>query len=116
MLQNSEALTRNYSNAKPFPHIISDNFLPDIVAEKILSDFPERENPSWLSLPTEDQKNKLYMTDLEAFPDSIHHLLNELNSGIFIKLLEKITNIKELITDPKFTGGGLHDISTGGNI
>src|SRR5205085_3553897 len=42
-------------------------------------------------------------------------VLDELQSGPFLQLLERITGIERLIPDPYLEGGGLH-LSTGGGI
>jgi len=38
----------------------------------------------------------------------------ELNSSTFLKFLEKLTGIKNLLTDPHLQGGGIHQIERGG--
>ena len=41
--------TKNYIDAKPYPHIVFDNFLPDNIAKIISSEYPELDkiNDSW---------------------------------------------------------------------
>jgi len=43
-------------------------------------------------------------------------VLRALNSGIFVRFLEKLTQIDHLIPDPHFVGAGLHELQNGGRL
>lgn len=102
-----------YINAKPFPHIVLDNFLPEPVLENILQEFPDVKASGWRKSERTTEKK------LDSFPeldmgDETRFLLYQLNSSIFISFLEKLTGISGIIPDPHFQGGGLHQIERGG--
>ena len=40
---------QQYIDAKPFPHIIIDDFLPEYVLNEILEEFPKPEQIKWQS-------------------------------------------------------------------
>ena len=36
-----------YNTAKPFPHVVIDNFLPEAVTQRILDEFPSPDSEDW---------------------------------------------------------------------
>ena len=104
---------QQYMDAKPFPHIIIDDFLPEYVLNEILEEFPKPEQIKWQSFQTQNEK-KLASTSELQMGDKTRLLLYQLNSSIFVNFLEKLTGIDGIIPDPHFIGGGLHQIEKGG--
>jgi 2OG-Fe(II) oxygenase superfamily len=104
-----------YKNAKPFPHMYFDNFLPEEAAEAALNDFPQPKQLTWTEFdrPTE---RKLAFDVVEKLPPSIRTVLYFLNSRPMLNFLEILTGIKGVIPDPYYVGGGLHQIKPGGNL
>lgn len=111
----------NYLAARPFPHAAFDNFIADDVIDLVLANFPP---PSagidWrqLSLTSDAgeqvQFNKQGMPHLFRIPAPLRQLVWELNSGTFLRSLEKLTGIANLIPDPSLRGSGLHQVLPGG--
>ena len=112
----ADDLAEQYQNAKPFPFILIENFLPGAVAEAVAADLPGKGSPDWKKLPTEDQKGKHVLADESKLPLIIRALIQELNSGYFLRFLEKLTGIPDLIADTKLVGGGVHMIERGGKL
>ncbi len=113
---NIEKLKESYKNAKPFPHVVIDNFLDKNVAELAYKDvqyiYP---NEKWWKY--ESPLERKYATDKwELFPSNIRLLLAYLNTGMFMKTFEEISGIKSLIPDPNLRGGGIHCILPGGKL
>jgi len=106
-------LAKEFSNAVPVPHILLDSMLVNYI--EISHSFPPREWPHWQGLGDSYQQNKVSCRKSELFPNSIHNLVNELNSPSFLSFLELLTGIKKLIPDPYLEGGGLH-LSTAGGV
>ena len=111
-----EGLAQTYRQAKPFPFIVIDNFLPTAIAEAVANAIPDKSSPDWTRLPTDDQRGKRTLADESRLPSVIRSLIHELNSGHFLRLIEKITGIDDLISDTKLVGGGLHMIGRGGKL
>ncbi|NES82115.1 MAG: 2OG-Fe(II) oxygenase, partial [Moorea sp. SIO2B7] len=105
-----------YSQGKPFPHIIIDDFVPDEeILDKILEEFPKPGSIDWKTFDNVSEK-KLASTSEIQMGEMTRMLLYQLNSATFINFLEKITGIEGIIPDPHFVGGGLHQIETGGYL
>ncbi len=111
-----------YNAAKPFPHVVIDNFLPHHVAKQALVEFPPPNAPLWLDWRKRDtvhQPRKLGVGSADRLAQaspSLQHILFTLNSSAMIEFLETLTGIQGLIPDPHFTGGGLHQILPGGKL
>ena len=110
-----------YVQADPYPHIMLEDFLSPAVTESLVAEFPTpQEQPAWRKIRAQStagdlvQYNKLGMPLIEEMPPVIRELLWEMNSGTFLRFLEKLTGVEGLIADPKLRGGGLHQILPGG--
>jgi hypothetical protein len=110
-----------YINGDPFPHIALDDFVGDDVVDAVLESFPAPSaDINWRQLVATGsdgekvQFNKQGMPHLFKIPALARQLIWELNSGTFIRSLEKLTGIENLIPDPSLRGGGLHQILPGG--
>src|SRR6266850_1534995 len=112
----AEVLGQQYQNARPFPFIVIDNFLPDAIVEAVAEAVPDRTSADWTKLPTDDQRGKRVLTDESRVPIPIRALIHELNSGYFLRFLEVLTGITDLISDTKLIGGGVHMIERGGKL
>tara|TARA_Y100001968_G_scaffold325111_1_gene365809 strand:+ start:490 stop:1320 length:831 start_codon:yes stop_codon:yes gene_type:complete len=116
--QLAENLKINYSEAKPFPHIVIDDLFDKSILNNICNDFPDLsadKSSTKFSSPSEIKLSSK-RGDLQQ-PQSIKSLLRFLNSHDFIEFLQIITSIKEpLVPDPHFIGGGLHETKRGGHL
>lgn len=109
----AEKYHEQYANAKPFPHVMIDDFLPEEVLNKVLDEFPGSKQIDWISFDGDVQKKLGSKTEEQMGPFT-RFLMYQLNSATFIKFLEKLTGIEGLIPDPHFWGGGLHQIKPNG--
>ena len=117
----AEQRTTDYAQAEPFPHILLEDFLSTSALDRLLAEFPgPEEQLSWRKIRAESdaaglvQYNKLGMPVIDEMPPAIRELVWELNSGTFIRFLELLTGIDQLIVDPKLRGGGIHQVMPGG--
>ena len=89
----AEQEQKRYTNANPFPHIVIDNFFDENILNEILKEFPTN-----LELKGENYNNKaekkLTLNNIEDLSITTVNFINFLNSSIFVKFLQKITNIK----------------------
>lgn len=92
---------------KPFKYLVIDNFLDYEVAEFIWEHYPDVSDGVWDNTTYIDQRNKFQKRSFEK-GDVFDRFFKELNSPEFLKFLEAITGIKDLIGDENLFGGGLH--------
>ncbi len=108
-----QELAAKYAAGDPFPHIAIDDFLPRDVAEAVLAEFPEPGQIDWHNYNRQTEV-KLVCADEQKFGPVTRQLFYQLNSLPFLRFLEKLTGIGNLIPDPLLRGGGLHQIRRGG--
>jgi hypothetical protein len=111
----------SYAQATPFPHVMIENFLTPDAVDSLLSEFPAPGDAvTWRKVRAETesgelmQYNKLGMPHVEDMSPALQELMWELNSGTFLRFLEKLTGVSGLLADPKLRGGGLHQVLPGG--
>jgi hypothetical protein len=105
-----------FRKGAPFPYVVIDDFLPREIAESLVDTFPDPGSPIWVTQPTDDQRFKLATTDEAKIPPLQRYVLFALNSGEFLRFLERLTGIDSLIADTKLVGGGMHQILPGGKL
>ena len=108
------ALRAQYDDAKPFPHIVIDDFLPPEVLEMCLRDFPS------ISVGSDTFNRAQEKLKTQFNPDYLQKNLRSLfysfNSRPFIKVLENICGIRGLTPDPYFLGAGFHETRNTGYL
>lgn len=108
------ALATTYQGAKPFPHIVLDDFLEASVLSKVAESFPSSENKRYFD--RDQERFKFQYPPNEVSSGLVRNLFAELNGQAFLGFLEELTGIKGLLPDPYFEGGGLHETKTGGHL
>jgi hypothetical protein len=68
----------------------------------------------WNELGDRYQQSKRACADLDMIPEPFRALIRELSAPRFLRALEQITGIKQLLPDPYLVGGGLHLSGPGG--
>jgi Rps23 Pro-64 3,4-dihydroxylase Tpa1-like proline 4-hydroxylase len=107
-----DLLKKQWDSKKPFRYLVVENFLVSTKAEEVLSSYPPVDQSTWDGTTYINQKNKFQQRE---FPSGSVFLevFEELNSPAFLKHIEYITDIENLIPDEKLFGGGLHQSRTG---
>jgi hypothetical protein len=104
-----------YVSAKPYPHVVLDDFFDPALLDLVLEEFPKPGQIRWQRFEN-DQEIKLASSTEASFGPVTRLLLYHLNSITFLDFLSHVTGIPHLIADPCFEGGGLHQIVRGGKL
>jgi hypothetical protein len=115
MSEIASSARTSYAGAKPFPHVVIDDFLDPQLLEVVLSEFPKPGEIKWQRFDNE-REIKLASASESSFGPTTRLLLYHLNSITFLEFLSTVTGIADLIPDPCFDGGGLHQIAPGGKL
>lgn len=107
-------LERQWSSAKPFSHIVIDNFLPQDIAEKVAEEFPDADSDFWYEYANPLEIKKA-CSDWNKFPPSIYQVFNALMSDKIESALSILTK-KSVVADSGLHGGGLHCHKAGGKL
>ena len=111
---NLENYKKQWTESKPFNHIIIDNFLNAIISQDVAKEFPNFESDSWKLYNNAIEIKKL-LNHWDKFGPQTYKLFNYLNSREFISQLEKLTDC-DLFADFGLNGGGLHTHKRGGKL
>jgi len=105
----------SYLTAQPFPHVVFENFFDPNLLELVLAEFPKPGEIRWQKFDNA-QEIKLASAAETSFGSATRLFLYHLNSATFLQFLSSVTGIDNLIPDPRFEGGGLHQIVRGGKL
>jgi len=101
-------LKNEYIKNDPYPHIIIDNFLEEKLCKDLEMSFPKHKEDFWLKYNNPVEKKLLYNKLDNIMPEKIKDTLLLLNDSWFLEKLEVLTDIGNLVSDPKMHGGGMH--------
>lgn len=109
-----EKRAQEYQTAAPFPHIVMEDFLSTDVLRGVLDQFPDRNGRSYFDRAQERFKYQFDPNTVDS--PRVRNLLAELNGEPFLAFLSAMTGIEGLISDPYYSGGGLHETLSGGHL
>lgn len=113
--RRAEELREQYQKAKPFPHIAIDDFFPPDVVEAVLAEFPDPSGVAWQKFDNARER-KLACREERLLGPAARGLIWQMNSQVFLRFLEIMSGIENLISDPQLSGGGMHQILRGGKL
>jgi Rps23 Pro-64 3,4-dihydroxylase Tpa1-like proline 4-hydroxylase len=111
-----------YKSGGPFPHIVIDNFLSSSTYQLISRSFPKKNHAIWKTPTNKHTVGKSVTKNGELglkeflYSENARRFFFELNSGLFLTFIEKLTGISGLIPDPYFSEGGFHRTAAGGYL
>jgi hypothetical protein len=113
-----DQLRQEFRSAHPFPHIKMDNFLQPDVAREIAAAYPTFDNALSMGFQFNalNEQRKVQVTDSTRFPGPVARLNEALASPAFLRDLEYITGIPNLLADARLAGGGMHLTGPGGRL
>lgn len=113
----AEGQRADYLLAQPFPHAVIDDFLPQALALAVLAAFPQpTDEVGWDRYAAPGFEIKLATSSREKLSVTIMSLIDTMNSDVFLRFVEKLTGIEDLLPDPQLRGGGVHLVGQGGQL
>lgn len=112
----SEHNRTSFKNAKPFNHVVIDNFFKDSVASKIAAEFPMHNDPVWTVSYDNPLEVKKACSHWDKFPKSIYEAMYYLCSKEFVASIEHIVGRPQVHADYGMHGGGMHSHSQNGKL
>jgi hypothetical protein len=113
-VREGRARATDYQTALPFPHIVMEDFVDAGVLRRLVEQFPAHEGRDYFDRPQERFKFQFDPNTVES--GIVRNLLAELNGEPFLAFLSEMTGIQGLISDPYYSGGGLHETLAGGHL
>jgi hypothetical protein len=113
MQRERGSLRASYLASKPYPHVVVDGFFDEDVLDQTVADFPRREERDWNTWATVSERKQTSRGITQLSPFTQMFFL-QLCSEPFLEHLRYITGFPDLVMDPLFHGGGLHESARGG--
>jgi hypothetical protein len=113
LVADRQAIAARYRAATPYPHVALDGVFDPTVLDRVAADFPAETPRDWVAY---DTANEIKRTSrgLVGVPAYANAFLWQLCSEPFLAWLREVTGIEDLVADPMFHGGGLHESFRGG--
>lgn len=112
--EKGKELASSYRDARPFPHVVIENFLDAELLRTVADSFPPTNGKRYFDRSQERLKYQFHAN--ESSSGLVRNLFAELNGRAFLGFLEEMTGIRGLISDPYLDGGGLHLTRPGGHL
>lgn len=113
---NYVSLRNKFLNAKPFNHIVIDNFFNEDFANKIAESFFAHNDSTWTVSYDNPVEKKKACSHWDKFPTPIYSALFYLCSKQFTNHLSDITGNDTIIADYGLHGGGMHSHGRTGKL
>jgi hypothetical protein len=110
---------RAYRAAQPYPHVVIDGLLGAPRAAAVAAAFPAPTHPGWKRRDHAEQAGRLSQLQRTGFAGvapELRTLLTELTAMAFLDFLAALTERRDLIADPHFTGAGPIATLPGGHL
>jgi hypothetical protein len=108
----------DYRRAKPWPHAVIDDFLPEEMAVEAFLAFPNADDPIWKAhgreFTGEGKSRKLEMGKRAAMPEALQKVVDLVHGPAALDKLKAMTGFDDLTPDPSLYGGGLNLVEPGG--
>ena len=104
-----------FNNAKPYKHLVIDEFLEPQIAEGLLKDFPIF-NPNTSLNEFGKPGPKCVINDIKSISHNYENFYEFINSENFLLHISKLTGIGNLLPDPQMYGGGTHENIEGAEL
>lgn len=104
---HGNSLRERYLSARPFPHLVLDDFLTPALLEGVLREFPAF-RPELAVSENGVSEGKMVQSDIASLGPAFLALDELLRGPDFLALLSRVTRIEGLLADPSYYGGGVH--------
>lgn len=123
LARRAAALRESFRTARPFQHVVLEDFVPPEIMALLVREFPGPADIAWdMHGPGRTQWSrdpriaKLATSDETKFGAFTRHFMAQLNSATFVRFLEELTGIPEILPDVTYSHCGLHSTGPGGRL
>jgi Rps23 Pro-64 3,4-dihydroxylase Tpa1-like proline 4-hydroxylase len=101
---------------EPYKHLVIDNFFEKELADQCLNNFPDINDPNWEFSNDKNIEIKYRSKWNSEFdiPEGVVDVIRIMNGADFLNSISGLFEIKKLIPDSYFSGGGLNVTKRGG--
>lgn len=103
-----------FRTAKPFPHIVVDDFWFHTELERVAAEFPAPTDPRWKTYPDPKEYGKRAMDNPDHWGVEVSQMMAHLRSPAMCQAIEELTGYQNVTSDA--LGGGMHMTGTDGRL
>jgi 2-oxoglutarate-Fe(II)-dependent oxygenase superfamily protein len=108
LIRHADQHRESFLNARPFRHVMIENFFAPALAERLLSEFPTFDRKLAMNEMGE-LGGKAVNTKIREISPAYEELYEMIGSREFLDLMSRLSGIPDLLMDPKLYGGGTHE-------
>lgn len=101
-----------FARAEPFPHLVADGLFAPAALRAMAAEFGDVAD-GWTYWHHVNER-KRGLSDRRRMGPATRDVLSALEDASFVRLLERLTGVPALLSDPHLDGGGLHETLPGG--
>lgn len=109
VLTDLARLHREFDSARPFRHVVIDNFLKPEIADALLEQFPGVKDPSKLLNEFGTPNPKSAISEVRSLAAPYVEMDDYIQTDEFLNAMSVITGIPDLRYDPWYYGAGTHE-------
>ena len=114
LYSQAEDFHQQFVNAKPFKHVVLENFFQEDSLNSLIDEFPSFQNTKGFSNDAGQKRGvKGAKSNVRDFGPVFRKLDEFIQGEKFLRLMEKISGIPELCYDPNYQGAGIHENFSG---
>jgi hypothetical protein len=110
-----EALSKEFREADPFPHVVIEDFFSPDMAERLLEDFPSFQD-RYARGEMGDVGRKAEHRNVRDISDAYREVDDFIQTPEFLNLMSEISGISGLMYDAEYHGGGTHENVDGASL
>jgi 2OG-Fe(II) oxygenase superfamily len=107
-LRSRAGTPAQFRSARPFPHVVIEDFFSDEFARRLLEEFPAFD-PELARNEAGKVGRKAVRTSVRDISPAYRELDDFIQTPEFLGLVSDITGIPDLLYDPDYYGGGTHE-------
>jgi hypothetical protein len=104
----ADELRETFLDARPFRHVVIDDFFENDYAERLLDEFPSFDRRLAMS-ENGNIGGKAVNTKIAAISPAYEDLYGFISSQPFLEFVSRLSGLPDLILDPAMYGGGTHE-------
>lgn len=108
------AATAEFEAARPFPHLVVDDFLRPEAAAALEEAFATARG-EWINYHHVNERKRGF-NRLEGLDNRSRAVIEGLHAQPFLEALQTLSGVQGLVADPELDGGGLHETPAGGYL
>src|ERR1700753_715805 len=106
--EEADQIRERFVNAKPFRHVVIEDFFDPAFAEKLLEEFPTFDK-RLAKAESGEVGGKAGNTKIATIRPAYEALYSLLSSTPFLDYVSRLSGIEDLVPDPAMYGGGTHE-------